>query len=115
MRWVLLYCFGMGVEFREIVRDLRRNQTEAESVMWKVLRGRRLNEKKFIRQYPVAYVTNKKAQFFVLDFYCSLLKLGIEIDGSIHDDLKEKDEQRTNILQQKGIRISNCLAPLKNA
>lgn len=58
---------------------------------------------KFRRQYAV--------RGFVLDFYCAELKLAIEIDGPIHNDRKEYDNARQQLIEQRGftfIRVSNC-------
>lgn len=53
----------------------------------------------------------------MVDFYIPKLKLIIEIDGGIHNDLKERDKDRTNILKKyniKVIRISNESILLNN-
>jgi len=42
---------------------------------------------------------------FILDFYCSKLLLGIEIDGSSHDDKIDYDAMRTLKIQEKWIKI----------
>lgn len=42
---------------------------------------------------------------FILDFYCSKLLLGIEIDGSSHDDKEEYDRQREMKLRDVGIEL----------
>jgi type I restriction-modification system DNA methylase subunit len=65
-------------------RELRKNQTEAEELLWQVLRNRQLNNLKFRRQHPLKVG-------FVLDFYCAEAKLGIEIDGGYHT---EKEQTR---------------------
>jgi very-short-patch-repair endonuclease len=54
-------------------RELRRNQTDAEQLLWGLLRDRRFAGKKFRRQHPVGR--------YILDFYCHELKLAIELDG----------------------------------
>jgi very-short-patch-repair endonuclease len=56
---------------------LRKNQTEYEKIVWKKLR-RKPNGIKWYRQYSVGK--------FILDFYCPSKKLGIEIDGSVHEN-----------------------------
>ena len=43
--------------------------------------------------------------FFIIDFYCSQLLLGIEIDGNSHDDKEVYDYNRTSILNDYGIKI----------
>ena len=42
---------------------------------------------------------------YILDFYCSTLRLGIEVDGGIHDERKRYDRQRDTHLAQWGIRV----------
>ena len=42
---------------------------------------------------------------YVLDFYCAELRLGIEIDGEVHDGQPEYDAVRDEILSSYGIRI----------
>lgn len=37
--------------------------------------------------------------FFILDFYCSKLLLGIEIDGASHDNRQDYDARRTEELK----------------
>jgi very-short-patch-repair endonuclease len=78
-------------------RKLRKHQTEAEAVLWSVLHKKSLSGYKFTRQKPI--------DKFILDFYCSKLLLGIEVDGASHADKKEYDEQRTEILNYYGIKI----------
>ncbi len=84
----------------ENARELRKNLTEAEELLWQLLRNRQLNNLKFRRQHPL------KAGF-ILDFYCAESKLGIEIDGGYHNqkEQKEYDAERTKIIQEYGIRI----------
>ena len=54
---------------------------------------------KFRRQYIVAG--------FILDFYCPKLRLGIEVDGEIHNtkDNQEYDRKREDIIRQYNIKI----------
>ncbi len=44
---------------------------------------------------------------FILDFYCPELHLGIEVDGSIHNDplIKIQDKQRSHILNECNITM----------
>src|SRR5258707_1216316 len=78
-------------------RRLRRNQTDAERVMWFRLRDRRLAGWKFKRQVPID-------RFFV-DFFCADGKLIVEIDGGQHDQRKEHDRSRTEILEAMGYLV----------
>jgi len=65
----------MGVG-RYQVRDLRRNSTEAERVLWERLRNRKLQGLRFVRQFPVGP--------FVADFCCRDRRIIIEVDGGVH-------------------------------
>ena len=63
-------------EARSFARQLRKNSTDAEQCLWRLLRGRRFAEFKFRRQYPCG--------IYFLDFYCTLAKLAVELDGGGH-------------------------------
>jgi very-short-patch-repair endonuclease len=80
-------------------KELRKETTEAENFFWnKVLKNKKLEKFKFTRQKPLDH--------FIVDFYCTNLRLIIEIDGKIHDFQKARDEERDNILKQKyGLQI----------
>ncbi len=82
-------------ELKERIRELRKNSTEAEQLMWKILRNRGFHDAKFRRQHPKAG--------FILDFYCHEAKLCVELDGSQHneDEQVRYDEARTKILQEQ--------------
>ena len=77
-----------------LARNNRKEQTEAEEVLWKELRNSNLGFK-IRRQH---YIGN-----FIVDFVSLDKKLVIEIDGGYHNDIeqKERDEERTLILEQK--------------
>ena len=85
-------------------RSMRKNPTEAEEKLWGFLRGRRFNGLKFRRQQHI--------EGFILDFFCNQLRLGIELDGEIHQTKENQryDKLRTEYLQEFGIstiRFSN--------
>ncbi|MDF1497507.1 MAG: TatD family hydrolase [Patescibacteria group bacterium] len=72
----------------DLSKDLRKNQTPAEKLIWKELLSNKKSEGyKFTRQKPL--------DGYIADFYCSELLLVIEIDGGIHQIQKEQDEIRT--------------------
>jgi very-short-patch-repair endonuclease len=90
----------------ELARELRKNQTEAEKILWRQLRGRKLSGYKFLRQHPIVYnSSNEKLYFFIADFYCAEANLIVELDGKIHEYNKEYDEQRDLIIKGKGINM----------
>lgn len=75
---------------------LRKTQTPQEAILWSRLRNNQLSFK-FRRQYSVGP--------YVLDFYCPLKKLAIEIDGSHHIENKEYDFERSSYLSMFGIKV----------
>jgi leucyl-tRNA synthetase len=89
-----------------LARNLRKNQTASEKLLWTVLRRKSLSGYKFLRQHPIFYrVKNKWVEFFIADFYCSELKLIIELDGKIHQGSKDYDSERDLKLLNKGIYV----------
>ena len=80
-------------------RQLRRDQTDAERLLWRLLRNQRFCGLKFRRQHPI--------EPYVLDFYCHEERLGIELDGGQHaaPDTQHSDTARTAFLESKGITI----------
>lgn len=90
----------------ELARQLRRDMTDSEILLWQELRNRKLGNFKFTRQTPLFYpskVPNTRA-FFIADFYCSQKKLLIEMDGKVHDFQKEYDANRDEVLASLGMR-----------
>lgn len=87
------------LELKDRRRNLRRNQTEAEKLLWQRLRNKQLNDLKFFRQYSVGA--------YILDFYCPTLKLAIELDGGQHGmpEALAYDEARTKYLNELGIEV----------
>ena len=80
-------------------RDLRQTATDAEKLLWSLLRDRQLDEHKFRRQHPLGS--------YILDFYCHEAKLAIELDGGQHAEAKQvqHDAERTSNLEGEGIRV----------
>ena len=88
---------GITPELQQAAWQLRSRMTPAEMVLWEALRERRLNGLRFRRQHPVGQ--------FILDFYCSQLKLVVELDGGVHDAQVEQDATRTAYLGTYGCRV----------
>jgi len=78
---------------------LRRKTTKPEIILWSKIRRKQLDGFRFRRQYSV--------NEYVLDFYCSELKVGIEIDRENHEriELKEYDSEREEVIKLFGISI----------
>jgi adenine-specific DNA-methyltransferase len=92
----------MSKEQTQRARELRQTQTYYESILWRLLRDRRLEGYKFRRQHPI--------DRFVADFACINSKLIIELDGNSHDNRQERDEARDEHLKSQGwqtLRVRN--------
>jgi very-short-patch-repair endonuclease len=89
-----------------LARNLRKNQTASEKLLWKLLRRKNLLGYRFLRQHPLFYRIDKEwIEFFIADFYCSQLKLVIEVDGKIHEECIDYDSERDLKLLNKGISV----------
>jgi very-short-patch-repair endonuclease len=81
----------------EILRkDLRQNITPEELILCYKLRNSRLGYK-FRRQHSIGN--------FIVDFYCPLKKLVVELDGGQHLENKEYDKERTEFFESLGIKV----------
>ena len=77
---------------------LRQSSTEAEKRLWDRLRNKRLRNLKFSRQYGIGQ--------YIADFYCSKVKLVIEVDGEQHSSQEGMayDEERERFFTALGIK-----------
>lgn len=90
----------------QIARELRINQTPEEAILWEILRNRKLNGFKFLRQHPIFYAKNDPIpSFIVADFFCAEKYLILEVDGKIHDYQKEHDQQRDFKVKTMGYKV----------
>ena len=79
-------------------RELRRNATEAERVLWRQLRFWQIDGYKFRRQQPLGK--------YVADFVCLENRLIIEVDGGQHaEQQKEYDSERDAWLLAEGFSV----------
>jgi very-short-patch-repair endonuclease len=79
-----------------IARQLRRDSTDVERVLWRALRERLLPWK-FRRQHPIGRR--------IADFACPAAKLVIELDGGQHDEQARADDERSAELASHGYRV----------
>ena len=79
-------------------RQLRRDMTLPEIVLWQALRKLRLADLRFRRQHPIGP--------YILDFYCPSAHLALEVDGFAHDSVAQaqRDERRQEWLALHGVR-----------
>ena len=80
-------------------RELRRAATDAEQMLWRLLRRRQFAGVKFRRQHPFGR--------YILDFYCADHGLAVELDGGQHftDEGRAHDERRAEYLATRGVRV----------
>ena len=82
----------------KLARENRHDPSPAEKRIWfEVLSGKRLDGYKFLRQKPIGE--------HIVDFYCSELRLALEVDGDTHAERKEYDRRRTRLLADMGVAV----------
>jgi very-short-patch-repair endonuclease len=77
-------------------KELRREMTPAEKLLWQELRANKLGVH-FRRQQVIAG--------FIVDFYCHKTALVVEVDGDVHDLQQEEDARREKALSELGLKI----------
>jgi very-short-patch-repair endonuclease len=80
-------------------RQLRRNMTDAEQLIWARLRRKQLLGVQFYRQKPI--------DRYIVDFFAPKAKLVVEVDGSQHfaGDRAIRDKQRDTYLSNLGVLV----------
>jgi len=76
--------------------SMRRSPTPAERLLWQRLRRKQLGVR-FRAQVVIGQ--------FIADFYCPRRALVVEVDGGVHDDRRDIDEQRDLALGDLGLRV----------
>jgi very-short-patch-repair endonuclease len=77
-------------------RQLRKNMTDAERALWRLLRYRQINKLRFRRQVPIDH--------YIADFACLEARLTIEADGGQHSE-SPSDVTRDAYLQSRGFHV----------
>jgi very-short-patch-repair endonuclease len=97
VEWQVYY--GAKKDTILFARELRKEMTDAEEVLWSKLRKKQVNGFVFRRQHPI--------DFYIVDFYCHKLKLVIEVDGEIHNlpEIFEYDKGRAAELERLGLKV----------
>lgn len=80
----------------KIAKKLRKISTPEEKILWYHLRGKRFQNFKFRRQFPV--------DPYIVDFICLSKRLVIELDGGQHNQANS-DIPRTEYIQSQNFRI----------
>ena len=81
---------------RSRARAMRREPTEAETALWRLLRDRRLSQMKWRRQFPLGR--------YIVDFVCLEYRMIVECDGSQHAE-SPGDEARDVWLQSQDFAV----------
>jgi very-short-patch-repair endonuclease len=84
-------------ELKELAKELRRNMTLSEVLLWNELKQKQMLGFDFDRQRPIGN--------YIVDFYCKELSLAIEIDGKSHFNKYDYDEKRQGELEKLGVKI----------
>jgi len=82
---------------KEFTRENRNDSTFGEILLWKKLLSKKKTGHQFNRQFPI--------DDFIVDFISRKLKLVIEVDGSYHENVYEKDVDRDKQLNQLGYTV----------
>ncbi|MBI4238729.1 MAG: N-6 DNA methylase [Deltaproteobacteria bacterium] len=94
--------FRGGYDFaglKKRARELRQKQTDAETLLWGLLRDRQLGDAKFRRQHQFGD--------YICDFYCHEAKLVVECDGDVHQtaERRQLDAKRDTYLKSQGLNV----------
>jgi len=90
----------------QYARENRKSPTKAEDFFWQKVRGRKLLNLKFNRQFLIEYADFQGNKlYYIADFHNFEYKLIIEVDGSIHNYQKEYDEERQNNIEALGYKV----------
>ena len=90
-------------------RNLRKNMTVAEKLLWEKLKARKLEGIKFDRQIPIYVFTENSwlDRYVIADFISKEYKVIIELDWSIHDlkEIYELDKTKEELLKNIWYKI----------
>jgi len=78
-------------------KQLRKDATDTENILWNHLKAKRLNGLKFRRQQPIGK--------YIVDFVCLEKKIVVELDGGQHFDQIERDKKRDQWLKEQGYNV----------
>jgi very-short-patch-repair endonuclease len=84
-------------KLKKLSRKLRKESTLSEVLLWQRIKRRQIKEYQFSRQKPIGN--------YIVDFYCSKLRLAIEIDGRSHEHKTAEDKVRQERIERMGIRF----------
>lgn len=91
------YSLPYNPKLTDRAKDFRKNMTLAEEKLWT----------QFLKNYKYRFRAQKQIDNYIADFYCAKLKLIIEIDGKIHNEIDkvEYDLERTKVFESYGLKV----------
>ena len=80
-----------------LAKELRKNMTPWERKLWY----------EFLRSYPVRFQRQKAIGNYIVDFYCAMAGIALELDGGGHyePDQIAADARRTAVLEAMGVKV----------
>ena len=87
----------MKSRLTRLAKNLRKQSTDAEALLWNKLKGRQLGGIKLRRQQPI--------DDYIVDFVTFEKGIIIELDGGQHAENKSKDLQRDKFFAQNGYKV----------
>jgi len=86
-------------ELKTFSQRLRKNMTDAENLLWSILRRKQLKGYQFYRQ--------KIIERYIVDFYRPMANLVIELDGGQHysERGKKQDNIRDKVIEERGMKV----------
>jgi very-short-patch-repair endonuclease len=84
---------------KTVARELRKNMTPTEELIWFAVRKKKLFGIQFYRQ--------KTLSSYIVDFYAPAVNLVIEIDGAHHltEENRAQDQFRDAVLKELGLSV----------
>lgn len=91
------FCLPYNPKLTARANELRKNMTPMEKKLWTG----------FLKDFPLNIMPQKVIDNYIVDFYCSKLRLVMEIDGIIHDtcEAQDYDQERTEILKNYDLEV----------
>lgn len=87
----------MDSNLKNFAKSLRKRPTDAERILWKHLKAKKLKGLKFRRQEPIGK--------YIVDFVCYEKGIIIEVDGGQHSIDKERDHERDIWFRDEGFKV----------
>lgn len=86
-----------NVKLKDKAKKMRNEMTAAEKKLWY----------DYLRQTKYRWLRQKPIDNFIVDFYCSELRLVIEVDGATHLESRDiyYNKKRTKELEKLGLKV----------